>query len=169
MLTLGSRCLAYHGPLLYEAKVLRLHEEGSNVVQIKEDTFTTNEHAQLPEDYKDKLVYYIHYKGWKPKWDEWVLKERVIQINEENLALQKKLIQTINITKESIASRRKKDPSETPSEKSDYNTRKRAKFTNSDENSNSHSNSNSKDGENVCLFIICYMLLRVYKTCIKHV
>lgn len=46
--------LAYHGPLIYEAKVLSTSIEGENE------------------------VYFVHYKGWSNKWNEWVNRDRVM-------------------------------------------------------------------------------------------
>ncbi len=112
MLELGSRCLAYHGPLLYEAKVLKLHEPGSNMVLIKEGTFNTLESAGLAEEYTSQLTYYIHYKGWKATWDEWVPKERVLEMNEENIRTQRELKQAaLDAT---TSSSKRKGRSETP-------------------------------------------------------
>ncbi|TPX44509.1 hypothetical protein SeLEV6574_g04461 [Synchytrium endobioticum] len=62
--------LCFHGPLLYEAKVL------------KAELWTEQSSEELGPHY------YIHYKGWKNKWDEWVPEERVLKINEENLKRQ---------------------------------------------------------------------------------
>lgn len=61
----GEKVLAYHNLRIYEAKVLEV-------------------------DSKEKR-YYIHYLGWKQKWDEWVGIDRLMNINNENLQKQKAL------------------------------------------------------------------------------
>ncbi|KAJ1676043.1 Esa1p-associated factor [Spiromyces aspiralis] len=73
----GERILAYHGPLLYEAKVLKAeYWDGTD--------------PEIPEIGPH---YYVHYKGWKQTWDEWVDESRTLKWNEENLAKQKLLKQ----------------------------------------------------------------------------
>ncbi|XP_050434141.1 uncharacterized protein LOC126842233 [Adelges cooleyi] len=54
--------LCYHRSMLYEAKCLkrRIGPDG-------------------------ELNYYIHYIGWKTKWDEWVHDDRVLSVNEFSL------------------------------------------------------------------------------------
>ncbi|CEQ38904.1 SPOSA6832_00380, partial [Sporobolomyces salmonicolor] len=37
--------------------------------------------------------YFVHYKGWKQTWDEWVPEERLNKYNEENIRKQKALIE----------------------------------------------------------------------------
>jgi len=71
-----ERVLCYHGPLIYEAKVL------------KTDTWdeTTTKLGSVG------VHYYVHYKGWKQTWDEWVPASRLLKFNDTNLALQKTLI-----------------------------------------------------------------------------
>ncbi|XP_026423502.1 uncharacterized protein LOC113319469 isoform X1 [Papaver somniferum] len=66
----GERILAYHDPLIYEAKVV--------TVEIKNPYDNTKE-------------YLIHYKGWNKKWDEWVGVERLLKFTEENKKLQEEL------------------------------------------------------------------------------
>ncbi|XP_056656861.1 mortality factor 4-like protein 1 [Monodelphis domestica] len=63
----GERVLCFHGPLLYEAKCLKLATE-------------------------DKQVrYLIHYSGWNKNWDEWVPENRVLKYSEANLQKQRDL------------------------------------------------------------------------------
>jgi mortality factor 4-like protein 1 len=84
----NDRVLCYHGPLIYEAKVLKT--------------------ATLDETTSPLGVagahYYVHYKGWKQtcvhppcspfrkpdvglrsRWDEWVPSERILEMNESNI------------------------------------------------------------------------------------
>ncbi|ORZ09892.1 MRG-domain-containing protein [Absidia repens] len=66
-----QRILCYHGPLIYEAKIL--------------DRKTETDDCD-----KKKALYLVHYQGWNKKWDEWVDDTRILAWNEENLALQKR-------------------------------------------------------------------------------
>nr|DBA31873.1 TPA: hypothetical protein GDO54_007636 [Pyxicephalus adspersus] len=63
----GERVLCFHGPLLYEAKCVKVAV-------------------------KDKQVkYFIHYSGWNKNWDEWVPESRVLKYVDTNLQKQKEL------------------------------------------------------------------------------
>ncbi|XP_036616519.1 mortality factor 4-like protein 1 [Trichosurus vulpecula] len=63
----GERVLCFHGPLLYEAKCLRVATEDRQV------------------------RYLIHYSGWNKNWDEWVPESRVLKYSEANLQKQRDL------------------------------------------------------------------------------
>ncbi|XP_074649852.1 mortality factor 4-like protein 1 isoform X2 [Tubulanus polymorphus] len=64
----GEKVLCFHGPLLYEAKCVRI-------------------------DVKDKQVrYFMHYNGWNKNWDEWVLESRILKCNEQGYVKQKELL-----------------------------------------------------------------------------
>ncbi|XP_062183996.1 protein MRG1 isoform X2 [Phragmites australis] len=63
----GDRVLAYHGPLLYEAKVQRI------------------------ENLDDDWRYFVHYLGWNKNWDEWVANDRLLKLTEENVRKQQEL------------------------------------------------------------------------------
>lgn len=65
--TEGERVLCFHGPLLYEAKCVKIN--------IKEK----------------QIKYFIHYSGWNKNWDEWVPESRVLKYVDSNLAKQKEL------------------------------------------------------------------------------
>ncbi|GAA5918865.1 hypothetical protein JCM1841_002780 [Sporobolomyces salmonicolor] len=73
----NEKALCFHGPLMYEAKVLKaeMWSKGSN----KKDAVGPH--------------YFVHYKGWKQTWDEWVPEERLNKYNEENIRKQKALIE----------------------------------------------------------------------------
>ncbi|KTW31573.1 hypothetical protein T552_00211 [Pneumocystis carinii B80] len=71
-----ERVLCFHGPLLYEAKVL------SAELREPEDA---GENAEKEPHLR------VHYKGWKSTWDEWVPEDRALKWTEENLATQKEL------------------------------------------------------------------------------
>uniref|UniRef100_A0A2K6LH75 Mortality factor 4-like protein 1 n=1 Tax=Rhinopithecus bieti TaxID=61621 RepID=A0A2K6LH75_RHIBE len=63
----GERVLCFHGPLLYEAKCVKVA-------------------------IKDKQVkYFIHYSGWNKNWDEWVPESRVPKYVDTNLQKQREL------------------------------------------------------------------------------
>ncbi|XP_013415865.1 mortality factor 4-like protein 1 [Lingula anatina] len=64
----GEKILCFHGPLLYEAKLVKT-------------------------EVKDKQTrYFIHYNGWNKHWDEWVPESRVVKCNESGLQKQKELM-----------------------------------------------------------------------------
>ncbi|KAF8130690.1 MRG-domain-containing protein [Boletus edulis] len=73
--TVNERVLCYHGPLIYEAKVTK---------------------TEMWDETNTKLAgvgphFFVHYKGWKQTWDEWVPVARLLKFNETNAALQKAL------------------------------------------------------------------------------
>ncbi|KIK61571.1 hypothetical protein GYMLUDRAFT_42579 [Collybiopsis luxurians FD-317 M1] len=74
----NEKCLCYHGPLIYEAKILKIR------------VFT-------PEDTENGEVgpnFLVHYKGWKQTWDEWVTESRILKLDEAGIAKQKALSQS---------------------------------------------------------------------------
>lgn len=87
----GSKALAYHGPLVYEAKVLKVYEEGSGVVDIGEGKTEPVLLNKIPAFLQEKDAYFLHYKGWSSKWDEWVSSERIMEFNDDNLGLSREL------------------------------------------------------------------------------
>lgn len=89
---LNSKCLAFHGPLLYEAKISKIHEPGSKKIITKDGEVDIDKlEEEISEEMMTKRIYYIHYKGWKNTWDEWVDSRRLKTYNVENLKLQKEL------------------------------------------------------------------------------
>ncbi|XP_022182641.1 chromatin modification-related protein EAF3-like isoform X2 [Myzus persicae] len=68
---LGQQVLAYSQGLLYEAKVIdrRVTNSGCN-------------------------QYYIHYKGFKAKWDEWLDEEELLEVNAINLGHKRRLLES---------------------------------------------------------------------------
>lgn len=125
----GTRVLAYHGPLVYEAKVLKIHEKGKMFVEIGEGKSEPLESNKIPKFLLEGDAYFLHYKGWSLKWDEWVSTERVMEFNDDNLGLsrelrnaRKKAIQKMDPSQEKTEEetpppkkRRKKESSEGPS------------------------------------------------------
>ncbi|GEQ68717.1 hypothetical protein JCM33374_g2385 [Metschnikowia sp. JCM 33374] len=87
----GSKVLAYHGPLVYEAKVVKYHQQGSEVVEVEEDKSEPLHKNKIPAFLLEVNAYFLHYKGWNPKWDEWVSSERIIEFNNDNLGLSREL------------------------------------------------------------------------------
>ncbi|KAL2707127.1 Chromatin modification-related protein EAF3 [Kluyveromyces marxianus] len=95
---LENKCLCYHGPLLYVAKVLRVYNEQKRTISSKEytDLSIDDERAEAdrpPEDMRGIACYFIHYQGWKASWDEWVGLDRIRPYTEENLELKKSLVE----------------------------------------------------------------------------
>ncbi|RCH86850.1 Esa1p-associated factor, partial [Rhizopus stolonifer] len=68
----NERVLCYHGPLIYEAKIL--------------ERSWMDKDPELTGPY-----YFVHYKGWKRSWDEWVPETRLLRWSEENLQMQSRL------------------------------------------------------------------------------
>lgn len=100
MFEVGGKCLAYHGPMLYGAKILRVWDPASRQVSMMEDgqMVTVGEDAEegvesIPPELVDKECYFVHYQGWKSTWDEWIGPDRIHEYNEENLALKKSLVE----------------------------------------------------------------------------
>ncbi|ODV91922.1 hypothetical protein CANCADRAFT_18276, partial [Tortispora caseinolytica NRRL Y-17796] len=113
-MNVGARCLAYHGPLLYEAKILRVHDPE---VESTMELAKKQGNEDIMEEDIDKLQYFVHYKGWKSSWDEWVLESRVVEWSEESLRLQKELRQAAlaaqNASKAALESKKRKPEEET--------------------------------------------------------
>ncbi|KAG8689249.1 Esa1p-associated factor [Ceratobasidium sp. 395] len=74
--SVGERVLCYHGPLVYESKILKVD----------------NPTGPHPKTGVSGTHYLVHYKGWKQSWDEWVLPERLLKWNDANLLVQKSLL-----------------------------------------------------------------------------
>lgn len=108
----GSKALAYHGPLVYEAKVLKIHEEGSLVVDIGDGKTEPLLANKIPAFLREKDAYFLHYKGWSSKWDEWVSSERIMEFNDDNLGLSRELRNARKKTIERLDSGRENDNEE---------------------------------------------------------
>ncbi|KAF7329018.1 MRG-domain-containing protein [Mycena venus] len=74
----GENVLCYHGPLIYVAKVLKVQTPAEG----DEKNAVTGKEGQH---------YFVHYKGWKTTWDEWVPATRLLKDNEVNRLKQKEL------------------------------------------------------------------------------
>lgn len=82
---------SYHGPLIYEAKILKIHEKNKPYVLNGEDKEEPVEDQKLLEDLYGENTYLLHYQGWNSKWDEWVTIDRLLEYNEENKRVKKEL------------------------------------------------------------------------------
>lgn len=84
----GDVVLAFHGNLLYEARVLELHRGPSHASP-------TNPGAAAEED-EDPTArvrsYTVRYQGWKKSWEETVARDLVFEHNDENLRVAHRLL-----------------------------------------------------------------------------
>ncbi|OBZ87074.1 Chromatin modification-related protein eaf3 [Choanephora cucurbitarum] len=96
-----ERVLCYHGPFVYEAKILKRKED---------------------QEEQDENQYFVHYKGWKQTWDEWVTEDRVLKYTDTNLQKQKQLKESSLKRKSSRAS---VSASQTPENTTEPRSRKR--------------------------------------------
>lgn len=71
----GDQVLAYHGPQIYEAKVVK--------TELRPDP--------LDPDAEKIPMYLTHYSGWNKSWDEWLFDDRLLKYNDDGLELQEKL------------------------------------------------------------------------------
>lgn len=81
----GEQILCFHGPLLYQAKCLKVEA-------------------------KEKVVkYLVHYSGWSKSWDEWVLEARIMKLNDVGLSKQKELQKAHSVKGRKIKEPKKSD------------------------------------------------------------
>lgn len=91
---LGDKCLAFHGPLLYEAKILKIWDLNEKKIVKLNLEVPDAEDDEAPEgELAEQECYFIHYQGWKASWDEWIGLVRIREYNDENVALKKQLVQ----------------------------------------------------------------------------
>ena len=124
---LGGRCLAFHGPLMYEAKILKIWDPSSQTYTgvpndkpgfssqtVKEtQPQTLGEDESIPEEIINGKCFFIHYQGWKSSWDEWVGYDRIRAYNEENIAMKKRLASEAKEAKKSLLEQQKKKKTST--------------------------------------------------------
>lgn len=108
MFDIGGKCLAFHGPLLYEAKILRSYDGETKKMTNLEDENSESNDVEVPEELKDEDCYLIHYQGWKSTWDEWIGHDRIREYNDENIQLRKDLIQEARESKKQEQLKKKK-------------------------------------------------------------
>ncbi|EGC28328.1 hypothetical protein DICPUDRAFT_59449 [Dictyostelium purpureum] len=68
----NEKVLVHHQNRIYEAKVIKI--DPKNKV-----------------DSKKRPLYFIHYLGWKEKWNEWVESSSILKFTEKNKELQRKV------------------------------------------------------------------------------
>lgn len=112
-LEVEEKCLCYHGPLMYEAKILRVYDETKR-------TLITKEHGEMsiddqkikaeipPTKLLDHRHFFVHYQGWKSSWDEWVGLDRIRPYTAENLELKTQLAQDAKTRSEQKKKAKKK-------------------------------------------------------------
>ncbi|KAL8030008.1 hypothetical protein ABFX02_14G259600 [Erythranthe guttata] len=86
----GEQVLAYHGLCLYDAKV------------------------QKVEFHIDVWRYYVHYRGWNKKWDEWLGVDCLLKHTEENVRKQKELKEKHAMEKNANTARLSQDKTKSP-------------------------------------------------------
>lgn len=67
----GDDMLAHHGPMIYQGKILKKEKRAGK--------------DGGPDDWQ----YFVHYQGWNKKWDEWILRDRMMPLNDESRKIQK--------------------------------------------------------------------------------
>lgn len=108
---------AYHGPLIYEAKILKTRRANdSHVLNSEGKKESMEENPKLTKwvDLLSQNTYLLHYQGWNSKWDEWVTSERILEYNEEN-KFKKKELDQLNKRKRAATKKQTPTPSSTPS------------------------------------------------------
>lgn len=80
----NEKILCFHVGLLYEAKVLKAEKWTGD------DNLTK---AVGPH-------YFVHYMGWRARWDEWVPESRMLKLNEDNIQKQKALAESVKAARE---------------------------------------------------------------------
>ncbi|KAJ9091194.1 hypothetical protein QFC19_009190 [Naganishia cerealis] len=91
--------LCFHGPLIYEAQI----QEAEIWDAKSTKTEQTGPH------------YFVHYKGWNKKWDEWVPASRVLKDNEEGRAKQR----TVHAVQKSASGKAKEEKEKATKDKHD--------------------------------------------------
>lgn len=77
---------AYHGPLIYEAKILKMKNAKDSFIlnsDLQQESLELN-HKFNAKKWDNVTCYFLHYQGWNLKWDEWVGIDRILEINDEN-------------------------------------------------------------------------------------
>lgn len=71
----NEKVLCFHGPLLYEAKVVK-------------------------NEVRDRVLsYFVHYNGWNKNWDEWVPETRILKHNDAGMQKQKECLAALKAQK----------------------------------------------------------------------
>lgn len=108
MFLANDTVLAFHGPLIYQAKVLKTHRANDDFVVTGDNkTEPLASTAKFPKDMASVDAYFLHYQGWNSKWDEWVTELRILEDNEENRNRKRDLEQ---ITKKKRTAKKQEPP-----------------------------------------------------------
>ncbi|KAI5952461.1 EAF3 [Candida jiufengensis] len=110
---------AYHGPLIYEAKIVKIKKSTDSFIinnDLQHETLEQNPKYKPGNWSSDTTVYFLHYQGWNSKWDEWVSIDRIMEINEENKFKKSELEQ---LTKKKRV--KKEEPTPTSKDKNNNN------------------------------------------------
>ena len=85
--TADEKVLCYHGPLLYEAKILKSKKESG--------IYSYFVHYQVKIKCLDSII--VLFQGWNKNWDEWVQEGRIMKQVPESYEKQKKLLMVTTI------------------------------------------------------------------------
>ncbi|XP_027195912.2 mortality factor 4-like protein 1 [Dermatophagoides pteronyssinus] len=116
---IGEKVLCYQDKHIYEAKCLDIRK--SNTL----------------------IEYLIHYRGWKPKYDEWVLADRILKYTQDNLKLQQKLRQFKKSRRKRKSKKSDHDDDELKKKKSTKKDDSSKKLANSSDGNSTNNNNNS--------------------------
>lgn len=86
---LADKVFVYQGPVLYEAKIVKVYCAQTQKTQDQKLPNTPNK--KLPKTMADQDAYFVHYLGWNVKWDEWVPVERILAIDNDSSMLKQRL------------------------------------------------------------------------------
>ncbi|KAI5970617.1 EAF3 [Candida margitis] len=137
---------AYHGPLIYEAKIIKMKNAKDSFIlngDLQQETLEQN-HKFSAKKWDNVTCYLLHYQGWNSKWDEWVGIDRILEINDENKFKKQELEQ---LTKKK---RVKRESSTGPTEsasKNNNNGNKKTKLNSAGSSSSSSSNNSTSQSK----------------------
>ena len=125
VVNVGDPVLAYHGLMIYDAKVLKI-DNGRGVKgkcdagakknkkmkkKGKDEAANDNQREDDDDDDEDacsSTQFYVHYQGWAKKWDEWVRHDRVLEATPANRLLQVQAKEDLVQAQKAARSRKKK-------------------------------------------------------------
>lgn len=97
---LNDKVFVYQGPMLYEARIIKSYDPTTQKIQ--EVKLVQPSNKKLPKQMADQETYLVHYLGWNSKWDEWVMLERMMAINNDSITLKQGLEESSAPKKKSI-------------------------------------------------------------------
>lgn len=88
---LNDKVYVFQGPMLYDARICRTFDPITQKVHYydekrREDMYVSPD-KKFPTEMLTEKCYMVHYSGWNVKWDEWVLTDRIKEVNNENTML----------------------------------------------------------------------------------